>query len=888
MKKQIRYSSTILLHLYLLLWLHQLNLSAQDPGSWVTKTHLNARAGSLSDDGKILAYVIDRKESSELWIKYLNDEGNGVKIFTAIGSIESPNWSKSKSFLVFSVKDNGTGRIYRKNLSTNDPPVSLTPAGINCFHPTISPDESSIAYDSDEGGNYDIWTLDLKTFNRRQITQYKNHDFYPTYSQDGKSIAYTSFRNQSFHLFLKDLSIEGSRPVQLTQGNIIAAHPVFAVDGKGIFYDSNSDGGSQIYYLNLENYITYQVTDGSIKASFPMVGEDILIFEGEDSGVRAIRMLSGISDRVAGWKKLNPPQEIESQPEIDLVLNSKPSTSSFENDLDRMRIDKGDLIKNPEIPETEFETTNFDLNFGRPNLVKNIVTGTQSAHAEPKNPMLRTDSLRPPLEILRDSIPTRPERSHTVLDPIPQVQSPPLLSNAQNNVINKAQQSKQTVEDFFQPRLPDLVKATIPMNGAPAVDVFQPISLILERQLKRGEDYYLSAKIYEDGQEMRAKVNYQVEHQRIDIIPEKALLPGRKYRIVAGKAAFEFATSGINNQVSVMSADSSINEPVRPARPLKISKIFPRHQSRNNKVHTPVRIRFSSKLDPETIHASSVSIFQDGQQIPGELTFETNDQELSLKPYRNLEEASIYEVRIDPTLRSKDGQDLDGPHTWKFKTEHFSPFLVEEFPRAVLDSINSPLTLRLNREADSASIRSDEFFLRGNNFQYKGNIDLKEDGKVLIFKPYQRIPDQQDFQFYISPNLRDRDGNAIQNNKTMLISSRYNSAGISEQTMTRAREYFPRERQPREVDQSLIPVLEQFSRKGFIQSKEPLHLSSSSRPPTRYQVARWVEESLGAIPRMNSTDREELKNLLQVYRSELRNLGVDSVKWLQEIEGSNR
>ena len=889
MKTRFRFSFSILFHLYLLLWLHKVHLHAEQSEQWVTQPHLHARAGSVSSDGKILAYVIDQEGSSELWIKYLSDEGNGVKIFTATGMIESPHWSASKSFLVFSVKENNTGRIYRKNLSTNDPPVSLTPPGINCFHPAISPDESMIAYDSDEGGNYDIWTMDLKTFQRRQITHYQNHDFYPTFSPDGKSIAYTSFRNQSFHLFFKDLSIPDSRPVQLTQGEMISAHPAFSPAGDGIYFDSNQGGGNHIYFLNLENYATYQVTEGKMKSSFPVPGDQILVYESEESGVRGVRMSRVGKGIQSHWKKLTPSSEFDPNPPMTGMVVSKSNHASFEKDIDRIRIEKGDLIKNPTMPNTQFEETNFQLDFAKADTVEGIVVG--ESEASPKKgtirPILSAENSKSPLDILRDSLPVSPPMKKGELDPIPAARNAPIAPALMKGTPVQSN-SPEVMEEFFQPRMPELVRGTIPSSGSDSVDLFQPISLILDRDLRRGEEGYLTAKLYEDGQEIPVKTRYQKEHRRIDLVPSQSLLPGTKYRIVAGQAAFEFSTKGVKPVYSASGVPAPSPKNSVPARPLKISRVFPKHQSRNNKVHNPIRIRFSSQLDPDTIHASSVAIYKDGKQVPGELTFETNDRELTLKPYRNLEEASVYEVMVDSTLRSKNGLQLDGPREWKFKTEHFTPFLIEKFPRTVMDAVDQPLTIQLNREVDPASIRSEEFFLQGENFQYKGRMDLQDNGRALVFKPYQRIPDQQEYQFYISPNLRDSDGNTLQNNKTLTISSRFTASNVGKRTIARAREYFPRERKPQDGNENFLPILEQFSKKGYIQSKEPLHWKEGQHAPNRYQVARWIEESLSSIGRMSSHDKQELKTLLRVYHAELRNLGVDLSRWYQEIEGSTR
>ncbi|MBT3785084.1 hypothetical protein HOF92_08905, partial [bacterium] len=681
MKYKVRSFFSYFLHLYLLLWLHTIHVQAANTAKWVTGTNLHARAGSVSRDGKILAYVRDKESSSEMWIKYLNDTGGGVKIFEATGTIELPHWSPGRKFLVFGVKDDGMGRIYRKNLATNDPPIALTKAGINCFHPTISPDESQIAYDSDESGNFDIWTMNLKTFEKRQITNYRNHDFYPTFSPDGKSLAYTSFRNETFHLFLKDLTINGSRPVQLTQGEMISAHPAFSLDGQGIYFDSNLNGENQIFFLNLHNYSMYQVTEGELKAKYPVMGSGVLVFEAEEAGVRGVRMLSLNEKARNRWKKESPPVEFEdSQPQpvqAQLVNDSE----DFEKDLSLIRIEKDQLIKNPALPTTQFEEADFNLNFTQKEPgQEGILVGHGEATKSPFSPArASTERTYPtPLQKLRDTMAIGPEIVSNRVDPVIQSREFPAILNSKVEAKKHETGESRVLEEFYQPRIPEAVRATLPANGTRSVALFHPISLIFKRELQKGEEGYLQAKIYADGREIPVQSHYQKSHQRIDLIPQESLQPGTQYRVIAGQAAFEFSTEGAKLQLSSTGKKGSIrpvmNAP-REARSFKIARVFPRHQSRNNKVHAPIRIRFSSEIDPDTIHASTVAIYMDDQLIPGELTFETNDRELSLKPYRNLQEAGVYEVRIDSTLRSKNGSQLEGPKNWKFKTEHYEMVL---------------------------------------------------------------------------------------------------------------------------------------------------------------------------------------------------------------------
>ncbi|NIA30943.1 MAG: protein kinase [Actinobacteria bacterium] len=60
----------------------------------------------------------------------------------------------------------------------------------------ISPDGTRIAYQSDQGGNFDIWVLQLASRQKRNLTEdFEGIDSRPTWSPDGEFIAFASSRD---------------------------------------------------------------------------------------------------------------------------------------------------------------------------------------------------------------------------------------------------------------------------------------------------------------------------------------------------------------------------------------------------------------------------------------------------------------------------------------------------------------------------------------------------------------------------------------------------------------------------------------------------------------------------------------------------------------------
>lgn len=74
-----------------------------------------------------------------------------------------------------------------------------------CQQPVWSPDGSKIAFASDQSGNYDVWVVDLKKWELRQITTDDGLDVKPAWSPDGKKMAFVSMRSGIMEIWTKDL-----------------------------------------------------------------------------------------------------------------------------------------------------------------------------------------------------------------------------------------------------------------------------------------------------------------------------------------------------------------------------------------------------------------------------------------------------------------------------------------------------------------------------------------------------------------------------------------------------------------------------------------------------------------------------------------------------------
>lgn len=103
----------------------------------------------------------------------------------------------------------------------------------------VPKEPQKILYVSDQTGNQDIYSYDLKTKKRVNLTQNPSQDMNPQVSPGGKYIVFYSDRdgdNEIYRMRLKDGEI-----MQLTHNNAEDYDPTYSPDGKSIAYKSTAD-----------------------------------------------------------------------------------------------------------------------------------------------------------------------------------------------------------------------------------------------------------------------------------------------------------------------------------------------------------------------------------------------------------------------------------------------------------------------------------------------------------------------------------------------------------------------------------------------------------------------------------------------------------------------
>ncbi|MBC7220468.1 PD40 domain-containing protein [Candidatus Bipolaricaulota bacterium] len=119
---------------------------------------------------------------------------------------------------------------------------------VDFWQPTLSPDQTRLAYIAKGEKSYDLFVLDLATNEERLLVGLERDIVYPCWSPDGTRIAFMYVQDKdNWDIFT--LEVETRTMFRVTSDAAVDANPTWTPDGR-ILFNSNRGGQWGAYTIN--------------------------------------------------------------------------------------------------------------------------------------------------------------------------------------------------------------------------------------------------------------------------------------------------------------------------------------------------------------------------------------------------------------------------------------------------------------------------------------------------------------------------------------------------------------------------------------------------------------------------------------------------------------
>ena len=234
---------------------------------------------SISPDGKYVAFLSERAMDVEIW---LADAQSGEVIrrlqkgtafdahFQSLRFINSAGtWAPDSKRFAFSAQKGGEDVLVVLDVDRSAILLETTIPNVGeIATPSWSPDGRTIVFSGIAGGISDLYAYDMETRNTRRLTDDLYANLHPSFSPDGRSIAFvtdqgpgTDLANLQFgdyRIALIDATGGPVRPLGGMAGDNI--NPVWARDGRSLYFVSNRSGIPNVYRVEVDGGQVFRLT----------------------------------------------------------------------------------------------------------------------------------------------------------------------------------------------------------------------------------------------------------------------------------------------------------------------------------------------------------------------------------------------------------------------------------------------------------------------------------------------------------------------------------------------------------------------------------------------------------------------------------------------------
>jgi TolB protein len=151
--------------------------------------------------------------------------------------------------------------------------------------PRFSPTRQEITYMSYEGGQPQVYLLQIETGQRELVGNFPGMTFAPRFSPDGQRIIMSLLR-QDGNSNIYTMDLRNRTTTRLTDSNAIDTSPSYSPDGRQVVFTSDRGGRAQIYRMNADGTDTQRISFGDGSYSTPVWSPrgDLIAFTKQSGG----------------------------------------------------------------------------------------------------------------------------------------------------------------------------------------------------------------------------------------------------------------------------------------------------------------------------------------------------------------------------------------------------------------------------------------------------------------------------------------------------------------------------------------------------------------------------------------------------------------------------
>ena len=183
----------------------------------------------------------------------------GIALLLSMSLFVNSGWAAQTEIISFLPRGNGARSIHF--IDTQGELLQglmVGPGRMGSF--SWSPDGGSIAYDSNQDGDPNIYVMNVRNKTSRQLTNHPDRDLWPAWSPNGKWIAFVSDRAGDLDIYRID--VDGSNLKRLTKRGD-NQNPAWSPDSEWIAYDSYQGGNHRPGGMPGRHFLYIMTADGA-------------------------------------------------------------------------------------------------------------------------------------------------------------------------------------------------------------------------------------------------------------------------------------------------------------------------------------------------------------------------------------------------------------------------------------------------------------------------------------------------------------------------------------------------------------------------------------------------------------------------------------------------